>query len=196
MAIGFLRPASPDEQQLVQGPRHYLRTPNLADYAQWAELRAESRSFLTPWEPTWPRDDLTRTAFRRRIRRYQRDMREDEGFAFFLFRREDDRLLGGLTLAHVKRGVAQSCSLGYWMGKPFAGRGHMTAAVRLLIPFVFEALKLHRIEAACLPENERSVRLLKRVGFRQEGYARRYLCINGAWRDHLLFALVAGDPLS
>jgi len=107
-----------------------------------------------------------------------------------VFRASDDVLLGGLTLAYVRRGVTQSCTLGYWMGVRYAGRGVMTAAVRTVVPFALDTLKLHRIEAACLPSNEASIRLLEKVGFRREGYARRYLCINGDWRDHLLFALV------
>lgn len=196
MSIGFLRaPSALDEQTLIRGRRLHLRTPQLSDYAQWCKLRGESREFLTPWEPTWPADDLSRMAFRRRIRRYHRDVREDDGYALFLFLNEGDVLLGGLTLAHVKRGVTQSCSLGYWMGAVHAGKGYMTEAVRLVVPYVFDTLKLHRIEAACLPQNAPSIRLLEKVGFQKEGYARRYLCINGRWRDHVLFALLADDPL-
>ncbi len=196
MSIGFLR-ATPgtEETTLLKGERVYLRTPLISDHAQWARVRGDSRAFLTPWEPTWPSDDLTRMAFRRRIRRYQRDAREDDGYALFLFLGDSDTLIGGLTLAHVKRGVTQSCSLGYWMGETYANQGYMSEAVRLVIPYVFGTLKLHRIEAACLPENAPSIRLLEKAGFQKEGYARRYLCINGRWRDHVLFALLADDPV-
>ncbi|MGX1306150.1 ribosomal-protein-alanine N-acetyltransferase [Amorphus suaedae] len=178
---------------VLRGERVYLRPPTASDYPAWARLRSESREFLRPWEPTWPADDLTRIAFRRRLRRYQRDMREDDGYAFFLFDSSDDAIVGGLTLAHIRRGVTQSCSLGYWTGQRFAGKGFMTAGVRLAIGFVFDTLHLHRLEAACLPSNGPSIRLLEKVGFQREGYARSYLCINGAWQDHLLFALVRGD---
>lgn len=172
-----------------------LRMPLLSDYGEWSEVRAESRHFLKPWEPTWPRDDLARMAYRRRIRRYHREIRADEGYAFFVLDAGTGALAGGLTLAHVKRGVTQSCSLGYWMGERWAGRGMMGAAVRAVVPFCFETLGLNRVEAATLPHNERSIRLLKRAGFTEEGYARRFLCINGAWRDHVLFGMVAGDTL-
>jgi len=178
---------------VLKGERIYLRPPTQSDHPAWAQLREESRSFLKPWEPTWPNDDLTRLAFRRRLRRYQRDMREDGGYAFFLFDATNHALLGGLTLAHIRRGVTQSCSLGYWMGERFAGKGLMTDGVRLAVGFVFDSLRLHRLEAACLPSNAASIRVLEKVGFQREGYARSYLCINGAWQDHLLFALVAGD---
>ncbi|MCX5512368.1 30S ribosomal protein S5 alanine N-acetyltransferase [Kaistia algarum] len=171
-----------------------LRAPTMADYGAWSDLRGRSRDFLMPWEPVWPIDDLTRAAFRRRLRRYQRELNEATGFPFLVFRTQDLALVGGLTLSHVVRGVTQSCSLGYWMGEPFAGKGLMTAAAKSVIPFVFDTLRLHRLEAACLPHNAASIRLLEKAGFTREGYARRYLCIDGRWQDHLLFAIVADDP--
>ena len=190
----LLRVVSGDTGPLLRGARVLLRPPALQDYHHWSELRESSRAFLTPWEPTWPVDDLTRTAYKRRIKRYQRERREDLGYPFFVFEAETSRLVGGLTLTNVRRGVTQSCSLGYWMGQGHAGKGLMTDAVRTVLPFVFEELRLHRLEAASMPENDRSVRLLEKVGFTREGFARRYLLIDGRWRDHLLFAMLADDP--
>jgi ribosomal-protein-alanine N-acetyltransferase len=172
----------------VEGEGISLRPPHMADFEEWTALRAASRDFLTPWEPTWPADDLTRAAFRRRLKRYNEDWRTDQSYAFFIFRKEDNALIGGLTLASIRRGVAQTGSLGYWMGAPFVRRGHMTAAVKAVLPFSFSSLRLHRVEAACIPTNTASIRLLERCGFAREGYARQYLCINGIWQDHLLFA--------
>lgn len=171
-----------------------LRGPGMADYPAWSELRGRSRSFLRPWEPIWPADDLSKPAFRRRLRRYQREINEATGYPFLVFQAQDMALVGGLTLSHVVRGVTQSCSLGYWMGEPHAGRGLMSAAVRAIVPFVFDTLKLHRLEAACMPHNAASIRLLEKVGFSREGYARRYLCIDGQWQDHILYAIVSDDP--
>src|SRR5690606_34124381 len=133
------------------------------------------------WEPTWPADDLTRSAFRRRLKRYYRDIREDEAYPFLVFRTRDNAILGGLTLSNVRRGVTQSCSLGYWVGEAHARQGHTSAAVRAVVPFVFDTLKLHRLEAACIPANTASVGLLEKTGFVREGLARRYLRINGIW---------------
>jgi ribosomal-protein-alanine N-acetyltransferase len=165
----------------------------MADYGEWAQLREQSRAFLTPWEPIWPADDLTRSAYRRRLRRYSEDARADQAYAFFVFRKSDQTLVGGLTLANVRRGVAQAGSLGYWMGASYARHGYMTEAVRTLIPFAFGTLRLHRLEAACIPTNAASTRLLEKLGFVREGLARQYLCINGLWQDHLLYALIATD---
>ncbi|QGM48179.1 GNAT family N-acetyltransferase [Methylocystis heyeri] len=178
----------------VRGEGVYLRLSETGDYQEWAELREKSRAFLTPWEPLWPADDLTRASFRNRVRRHADEMARDEAYSFFVFREEDDALLGGLSLGHVRRGVSQAATLGYWMGEPYAGRGYMSRAVRAVIGYAFKIQGLHRIEAACLPSNEPSKRLLERVGFQQEGYARAYLNINGQWRDHLLFALLESDP--
>jgi ribosomal-protein-alanine N-acetyltransferase len=180
----------------VDGDGVFLRAPQTADYAEWASLREASRAFLTPWEPTWPTDDLSRSAFRRRLRRYAEDLRTDASYAFFLFRKSDGALLGGLTLANVRRGVAQAGSLGYWIGEPYARRGLMTAGVRAFVPFAFTALRLHRLEAACIPSNAASIRLLENCGFSREGYAREYLCINGLWQDHVLFARLATDCMA
>ncbi len=172
----------------VDGQGVTLRLPQMAEFEEWVALRSASRDFLTPWEPTWPADDLTRSAFRRRLKRYAEDWRTDQSYAFFVFRKQDNVLLGGLTLANVRRGVAQAGSIGYWLGMRFARRGYMTAAVKAVLPFAFETLRLHRVEAACIPTNTASIRLLEGCGFLREGYARQYLCINGIWQDHLLFA--------
>ena len=177
----------------INGANVTLRMPIAADYPAWASLRERSRAFLTPWEPVWPADDLTRAAFRRRIRRYAEDQRNDTAYAFLIFRSDDGELLGGLTLANIRRGVAQAGSIGYWIGEPFARQGYMTAALRALIPFSFSTLRLHRLEAACIPSNTASVALLEKTGFRREGYARGYLCINGKWQDHLLYARLENE---
>jgi [ribosomal protein S5]-alanine N-acetyltransferase len=176
-----------DPSPSVVGDGVVLRAPQATDHAEWAALRELSRDFLTPWEPIWPADDLSRSAFRRRIRRYSEDLRTDQSYAFLIFRSNDGRMVGGLTLANVRRGVAQAGSLGYWMGFPYARQGYMTAAVRAVIPFAFSTLRLHRLEAACIPTNSASIRLLENTGFVREGYAREYLCINGIWQDHLLY---------
>lgn len=182
-----------DTQVTIRGKGVLLRPYTASDYTAWAELRACSREHLRPWEPVWPYDDLTRPAFRRRIRHYQREAREDRGYAFGIFDEGGEELRGGLTLTNVRRGVTQAATLGYWLGVPFLKRGIMTEAVRAAVTHGFEDLRLHRIEAASMPSNTGSIKVLERVGFVREGLARRYLKINGAWQDHILFALLAED---
>jgi [ribosomal protein S5]-alanine N-acetyltransferase len=186
--------SSPELLPPIVGDGVILRTPQMSDHAAWAEVREASRQFLTPWEPTWPADDLTRSAFRQRMKRYAEDMRTDQAYPFFLFRKDDETLIGGLALANIRRGVAQAGSLGYWIGQAHTRKGYMAAAVRALLPVAFDVLRLHRMEAACIPTNAASVRLLEKSGFHREGYARAYLCINGTWQDHLLYAQLRTDP--
>jgi [ribosomal protein S5]-alanine N-acetyltransferase len=176
----------------LTGDRVFLRPPERGDYEAWASLRAGSRDFLAPWEPTWPPDALSRASFRSRVARYAEDWRTDQAYNFFIFS-HDETLIGGIGLSNVRRGVSESASLGYWVGKPFARQGYMTAALPLVVEFGFERLGLHRLDAACLPSNIPSRSLLARAGFHQEGCAREYLCIASKWQDHLLFAILRGD---
>jgi len=176
----------------LAGERVFLRLPERGDYEDWASLRGRSRNFLVPWEPSWPVDALSRASFRTRVARYAEDWRTDQAYNLFIFTL-DETLIGGVGLSNLRRGVSETASLGYWIGEPFAQRGYMTAALPLVLAFAFERLRLHRVEAACLPNNTPSRSLLVRASFRQEGYARQYLCIEGKWQDHLLFAILRED---
>jgi len=181
---------APESGLRVEGQGVWLRPPRASDFAEWRELRAQSRAFLQPWEPTWPADDLSRAAFRRRLLAYARDREIGVAYPFFVFRTGDDALTGGITLSNVRRGVAQMGSVGYWCGRPYTRQGLTLSAVRALSEFAFRTLGLHRLEAACIPDNQPSRTLLKRAGFQEEGFAQAYLKINGGWRDHVLFGLV------
>ena len=192
--MAFLRSSIGQEGvHTVRGRGVLLRPAVMSDYGPWAELRAHSREHLTPWEPVWQRDELSRSSFRRRVRHYQREARDDLGYAFLIFADAGDELLGGLTLSNVRRGVTQSAIVGYWLGLPHVGNGHMTEAVRAAAGFAFDELSLHRLEAATMPNNTASIRVLERNGFRPEGTARRLLKINGVWEDHLLHGLLAEE---
>ena len=177
----------------LDGDRVYLQLPVQRNWDAWAALRAESRDFLAPWEPPWAYDSLTRGAYRRRLKTYKSELRQGLTYSFLIFRRIDDALLGGITLSNLRRGVAQSATLGYWIGAAHSRQGYMTEALAAVLEFAFSRLALHRVEAACLPANEASRRLLLKSGFREEGYAREYLRINGRWQDHQLFAILRSE---
>jgi len=179
----------PPAPRLV-GRRLALRPPMREDFDDWRRLRDASRRFLAPWEPTWSADALTRAAYRQRLMHYANEWRGGQGYNFFLFRNGDGTLLGGIGLSQVRHGVAECGSLGYWMGEQFAHQGYMTEALGLMLDFAFGRLKLHRVEAACLPHNRASRAVLMKNGFREEGRAKEYLCIDGRWQDHVLFALL------
>ncbi len=177
----------------LTGPDHLLRLPLYSDYKQWFSLRSESRAFLQPWEPVWRSDELTESAFRARVVRGSQEYASGLAIPMLLFRRDDMVLLGGLTIGYIRRGAAQSCMIGYWMGERHAGQGHMLAALKVAIPYIHSGLQLHRIEAACIPDNWKSIRLLEKAGFEREGLLRKYLKINGEWRDHVMFSRLPDD---
>jgi len=189
--FGFLSKGSIAEE--ISGQEHYFRLPRNADYRAWHSLRGESRPFLERWEPSWEHDALTESSFRARVIRSTQEFASGVAVPLFLFRRYDHQLVGGLTVGHIRRGASQSCMIGYWMGERFAGQGHMTAGLDMAIRYIFTQLALHRIEAACIPENDRSIRLLEKAGFQREGYMKEFLKIRGEWRDHVLYALIAGN---
>ena len=189
LALPFIRRDLP----ALTGERIVLRMPEASDYRAWAELRAESRAFLEPWEPRWTHDELERSAWRDRLTRYRQDYARGSAIPFFIFDRMRSELLGGITLGNIRQGVAQSGHIGYWVGERHAGRGLMVDAVGLVADFAFGTLRLHRIEAACIPGNRRSIRVLEKAGFQREGLLRSYLRINGMWQDHYLYSLIAED---
>ena len=177
----------------LEGARVYLRPPRGADWQVWADLREASRAFLTPWEPTWPADSLSRLAYKRRLEQYRYEWEQQSGYSLFIFNRADDDLVGGISLTNVRRGVSLTGSLGYWVGGRHARLGFMTDALAAMMDFAFDQLGLHRLEAACLKNNLASQGLLRKSGFQEIGVARQYLRINGQWQDHLLFEILASD---
>lgn len=186
-------PRPPLETEL-QGARIALRMGAPEDWKNWHALRDLSRDFLTPWEPRWDSDALEYGHYCGLLKRYAREWRNGEGYAFHIFLRSETgshgAFLGEISISPVERGIAQKGTLGYWIGMPYAGQGYMREAAECVRRFAFESLKLHRLEASCLPDNEPSARLLRGLGFEREGYARGYLRIDGQWRDHLLWGFV------
>lgn len=177
----------------IETDRLTLRQPIHSDFREWTALRIKSREFLTKWEPSWAEDHLTRKAFTNRVYWAQRSISGGTALPLFLIRREDDALLGAITLDNIRRGPAQSGTLGYWTGQNFARQGYMREAIHAVVHQAFVRLDLSRIEAACLPENEASRGLLEKTGFKYEGVAQSYLQIDGRWRSHVLFASLRSD---
>ncbi|NDE90106.1 MAG: N-acetyltransferase [Alphaproteobacteria bacterium] len=179
---------------VLEGEQIILRMPDIGDWRAWTTLRALSASFLVSWEPLWPKDAVSQSFYMRQWRRFARRWVQDREYAFLIFRRDGEGreggLLGGITITDIRRGVYQSGTFGYWMGAPFAGQGLMREAISLLLPFAFEQLKLQRMEATTLPENERSIRLLRSLGFREIGISKQNMQIEGVWRDQVIFEKV------
>ena len=177
----------------IETERMTLRLPQHSDFRQWADLRAESAAFLQPWEPTWADDHLTRKAFSNRVYWAERVYKADQAVPVFLIRRSDQALLGAITLDTIRRGPAQSATIGYWIGARHARQGFMREAIMAVTHYAYSKLDLSRIEAACLPENVASRGALEKSGFKYEGVAQAYLQIDGRWRNHVLYANLRAD---
>ncbi len=177
----------------IETERMTLRLPAHSDYRAWAALRETSRDFLTPWDPAWAEDSLSRKAFTNRV--YWAASAEASGTALplLLVRRRDAALLGAVTLDNIRRGPAQAGTLGNWMGHPYARQGFMREALQAVVHHAFNELDLSRLEAGCLPENAASRGVLEKAGFKYEGVAQSYLQINGRWRNHVLYANLRSD---
>ena len=176
-----------------QTDRLIMRPPQMRDFEKWARLRRDSQAFLSPWEPQWSRDHLTSRAFRNRVVWAERAIRQGEAFPLFLFRQKDGQVVGGVTLSNIRRQPAQAATLGYWVGEAYAMQGYMTEALTAVRDHAFVALDLSRLEAACLPGNIASRRLLERCDFKYEGVAQAFLQIDGRWRNHVLYAALRDD---
>lgn len=177
----------------IETERLTLRTPIHSDFRAWTALRLQSEAYLTKWEPSWAEDHLTRKAFTNRVYWASRSITGGTAMPLFLIRREDQSLIGAITLDNIRRGPAQSATLGYWTGEPFARRGYMREAIDAVVHQAFTRLDISRVEAACLPENAASRGLLEKTGFKYEGVAQSYLQIDGRWRTHVLYAALRGD---
>ena len=183
----------PRRKLRIETERLTLRQPVLTDYRDWAVLRELSVEFLTPWEPLWAADHLSRKGFTNRVYWAQRSISNGSAVPLFLIRREDEALLGAITLDNIRRGPSQAGTLGYWTGQPYIRQGYMREAINAVVHHAHNRLDLSRIEAACLPENQASRRLLESCGFKYEGVAQSYLQINGRWRTHVLYAALRND---
>ncbi|MDB2437901.1 GNAT family N-acetyltransferase [Hellea sp.] len=178
---------------LASGGAVVLRHPRWADYEAWSELRKENRDYLTPWEPQWGDNHLTRLSYRARLARFKKMVNNDEAYPFHIFRASDERLIGGCNITSIQRQSAQAAQLGYWVGEHYARQGFARASVSAATKFCFQTLGLHRIEAGVQADNAASIKVLKAMGFQREGTARGYLKINGKWEDHDIYAKLSSD---
>lgn len=170
-----------------------LRPIRLRDAGTWRAVRARNAAWLGPWEATVPRgrDQASRFTYSQMVRQLRREGAEARALPFIVT--YDEQLVGQLTVSGIVWGSLASGSIGYWVDQAYAGRGIIPTAVALATDHCFSVVGLHRIEVNIRPENTRSLRVVEKLGFRPEGRRERYLHIDGAWRDHLAFALTAEE---
>lgn len=173
----------------LESERILMRPPRISDWPQWAQTRSINKDHIQPFEPKWAENALEKDFFERRVLRQARDWELGQANALLIFKKTDMHLIGGMNINNICRGAAQYAAIGYWVDQAHEGQGYMAEAIRLTLAYCFEDLKLHRVNASCLPENTRSKNTLLKAGFKEEGFAEKYLQINGQWRDHDLFGL-------
>ena len=183
----------------IETERLILRLPEDRDAVPILSFYVENRSFLSPWYPDWPPDFFTLGFWKRRVRGIRDEFARDQCLRFYLFEKSGGSVVGSIAFSQIHRGAAQYAVLGYSLSQSAEGKGLMFEALQAAIRFAFKELKLHRIMANYMPSNERSGRLLERLGFTVEGRARDYLLIAGKWEDHILTSLLNpewGPPTS
>ena len=192
----ILRPfQSKKESMVLYGNKVFLRAPEFRDWREWSELRKFNMEYLKPWEPAWSPYELERGYFVKRVKFFDKLSNRDKGYSFLIFLNDKYKLIGEININNIQRGVVQSCSIGYWISENKMGLGYMRESISILKEFIFNDLKLHRIEAACLPRNMRSLRTLLKSEFEIEGHAKKYLKINGVWEDHILLSCIKHEGI-
>ena len=181
------------QKTTIATSRLILRPPMHFDFKKWKEARYLIKDFLTPWEPKWASDHLTRKAFSNIVYWSKRAINQGTGLPLFLFDSGTDQLYGAITLDNIRRGPTQSGTLGYWIGEEFARCGYMTEAINAVVQYAFTELDLSRIESACLADNKPSRGVLEKCGFKYEGVAQAYIQINGRLRTHVLYSALRYD---
>ena len=177
----------------ITGQKVILRPPQYSDWKAWADERKKNKLYLQPWEPLWSINELERSSFVKRVRMFERLSHNDQAYSFLIYKSDNEDFIGEVNISNVQRGIIQSCTIGYWIAKDCEGKGMMSESLELVKEFIFNELKLHRIEAACLPHNMPSLKLLLKNGFIKEGTARKLLKINDKWQDHTVLSFILDD---
>ena len=177
----------------ITGQKVLLRPPQYSDWRTWADERKKNELYLQPWEPLWSINELERSSFVKRVRMFERLSHNDQAYSFLIFKSDSGDFIGEVNISNVQRGIIQSCSIGYWIAKDCEGKGMMSESLELIKEFIFNELKLHRIEAVCLPYNKPSLKVLLKNGFIKEGTARKLLKINDKWQDHTVLSFIVDD---
>ena len=177
----------------ITGQKVILRPPQYSDWKSWADERKKNKLYLQPWEPLWSINELERSSFVKRVRMFERLSHNDQAYSFLIFTSDNEDFIGEVNISNVLRGIIQSCTIGYWIAKDCEGKGMMSESLELVKEFIFNELKLHRIEAACLPHNMPSLKVLLKNGFIKEGTARKLLKINDKWQDHTVLSFILDD---
>jgi [ribosomal protein S5]-alanine N-acetyltransferase len=176
---------------ILQGARTILRLAGLDDVSAIIHYYRENQAHLAPFEPLKSSAFYTKSYWYEQVNQALEEFQTDYSLRLFLFKKDSESIIiGSVNFRNFVRGVFQACTLGYSLAQDCQGKGYMSEALQIATSYVFSELNMHRIMASYLPHNQRSGKLLKRLGFVVEGYAYDYIMINGKWEDHILTSLV------
>ncbi|WP_223067591.1 GNAT family N-acetyltransferase [Paenibacillus caui] len=178
---------------MTKGKTVHIRQLNVHDAAESLRLQTENRDFFEKFSMTRAVDFYKIEGQINMIQNHHEHVQKDQGYAFGIFKNDDDALIGTISLFQVIRGSLQSAFIGYFLDKKHNGKGYATEAVQLICEYAFGELKLHRIEAGVMPHNIASMRVLEKAGFHKEGIAQKNVKIHGKWEDHQVLALINPD---
>ena len=181
---------------IVLSERLILRLPVISDYEKWVVLRKKSEDFLNKWEPAKDTNYYSKNLFSKRVKWAKKKFDSKIVLHFFIFLRSNNQLVGGITLDNIRHGPFQSATLGYWLGEEFSKKGIMTEGLNSMIIYANKSIGVSRIEAATLPNNIASRRLLEKCKFKYEGVGQYYLQIKGKWQHHILYANISDSRKS
>ena len=177
----------------IESSRIIIRHPKRRDWRAWVNLRKESHKFLQKWEPYWDIKQCNKSGYMRQLKTQRTKAAYDQAYSFLCFKKDSKVLLGGLNISNIQRGVIQTCNIGYWLGEKNIGNGYMEESIKAIIPYIYEQLKIHRIQAFTLENNIASRKLIEKVNFKKEGVLREAMKINNEWRDHVIYSLLLDD---
>lgn len=197
MRLGRTRVTVGGVDSVLHGKRVALRPLTAPDFADWHEVRTRNHDWLTKWEPSRPTGSPDvindRHAFAARCNARDRERHLGSGYGFGVF--VDGKFGGEMNLSSIQRGPFQNCYVGYWVDEALAGKGYTPEALAVVLKFGFEEVALHRMQISIIPRNTASRRVVEKLDIRAEGIALRYLEINGAWEDHMRFAMTSEEWL-
>ncbi len=173
----------------LDSTRIYIRRLEMDDLHPLLDLRVRNREFFQPYEPHTPDSHYTLEGHKEILEKVQRSWENDTGYGFGIYLSSNNQLIGRVNVSNIVRGAWESCTMGYFLDETCNGQGYTTEAVKLAIKFAFGPADLHRVQAAAMPRNKGSIRVLEKVGFRYDGFSEYYLKINGMWEHHNLYSI-------
>jgi ribosomal-protein-alanine N-acetyltransferase len=178
---------------MIKGLKVYINPVHRSEVESLLELETRNKEFFNQYAPNRDSDFYTLEGQVKRLEKMEENREKDLGYSFGIYLNENKELIGTIGFFKLERAPAHKAMVGYSLDKERNGKGYMTEALKLIVDFGFNQIKLHRIEAEVMPHNIASIRILENIGFHKEGIAKKNVMINGKWEDHQVLAIINDD---